>query len=212
MVQEKKLFNRNVLVLNKSWLPVHVTTLKEAIGLIFVGAAEVIVTEKELVSRSGHKIAFMYEKLNYQNWADISDQLDEKNISMVRSCTKRHFVPSVVCLTRWNGIPKYEVRFSRNTLYQRDKGKCQYCNKHLNKIDSTIDHVIPKSRGGKNIWENTVLSCKTCNEKKNDKTPEEAKMPLLHEPKKPAWISNKLGKANGLYEQNAWKLFSNHVF
>ena len=114
-------------------------------------------------------------------------------------------------LTRWNGVPRYEVKFCRTTLYERDNGKCQYCSVRLPKTKATIDHVLPKSRGGKNTWKNTVLSCKKCNERKDDRTPEEANMPLLTTPKKPSWIHLKLGKAQTIKEHDTWGKFLNYV-
>ena len=159
----KKMINENVLVLNKGFMPIHITTVRDAVGLVYIDAAKVVVTDN-MNSRQGQPIAFEWETLNYKNWIDISIKLDETKQRMVRSSSAKHFCPAVIQLTRWNGIPRYEVKFCRTTLYERDKGRCQYCNTKLPKAQATIDHILPKSRGGKNTWKNTVLSCKSCNE------------------------------------------------
>jgi 5-methylcytosine-specific restriction endonuclease McrA len=70
-------------------------------------------------------------------------------------------------------------------LYKRDQGKCSYCGKEITQKESTIDHIIPKSKGGSNTWENICLACKPCNVFKDDRSPKEAKMKLLITPYNP---------------------------
>ena len=79
------------------------------------------------------------------------------------------------------------MRFSRRNLMIRDKYHCQYCNIKVGKYKGTIDHIIPKSKGGKTDYLNCVLACKECNLKKSDRTPEEANMPLIQRPRKPSF-------------------------
>lgn len=74
---------------------------------------------------------------------------------------------------------------SRYMLYKRDNGKCAYCGRELSKKEATLDHIIPRSRGGKTEWKNVALSCKRCNTRKNDRTPKEAGMPLKVTPFNP---------------------------
>ena len=77
------------------------------------------------------------------------------------------------------------VYTDREILYARDRFLCAYCGEEFHEWKLTIDHVMPQSRGGKNIWQNCVTACKTCNHKKADRTPEEAKMKLLYVPYAP---------------------------
>ena len=70
-------------------------------------------------------------------------------------------------------------------MYTRDKGKCQYCNKKVLRTSSTYDHVIPRAQNGKTTWTNVVISCFDCNQKKKNRTPEQARMKLLIKPVKP---------------------------
>ena len=91
-------------------------------------------------------------------------------------------LPSVVVLNR---VAKRAGQLScdRKNVYIRDGGCCQYCGKKVSKKESTLDHVLPKSRGGVIRWNNVVLSCFSCNQKKGNRTPQEASMKLRREPK-----------------------------
>lgn len=80
-----------------------------------------------------------------------------------------------------------QVKFNRQNVFFRDKHKCQYCGDRFEKKGLTFDHVMPKSRGGATSWENIVTCCHACNNKKADRTPEEARMPLITKPVQPKW-------------------------
>jgi 5-methylcytosine-specific restriction endonuclease McrA len=80
---------------------------------------------------------------------------------------------------------KRSVRFSRENVYARDKGCCQYCGKKVTRKESTLDHVTPRAQGGPTRWENVVISCFPCNQRKKARTPREAGMRLASEPMKP---------------------------
>lgn len=94
-------------------------------------------------------------------------------------------MPSVIRLQKYIFIPFKGVILSRQNIFKRDRQQCQYCGKSK---DLTIDHVMPKSRGGKSTWSNLVTACKRCNSLKGDKTPEEAEMPLTNKPFKPSYV------------------------
>lgn len=94
---------------------------------------------------------------------------------------ERHPVPSVLRLKHYVNIRKKRqmAGAKRLRIYIRDKYKCQYCGEKKDAKDLTLDHVVPKSKGGEGIAENLVAACKPCNHKKADRTPEQARMPLL---------------------------------
>jgi hypothetical protein len=107
----------------------------------------------------------------------------EANLFEVRSVGKTILVPDRIVFA----IPKslhneIESKPAKGDIYKRDQGMCAYCGKKIKVGESTIDHVFPKSRGGKNTWLNLVLSCQKCNTKKADRTPAEAGMNLLVKP------------------------------
>lgn len=140
-----------VLVLNASYEPLHVTSVKRAITLVQYGVADVL-----------------------DNSEDV-----------VRSPSVVLQVPSVVRLKRYVRRPRvHPVPFNRRNILRRDTYTCQYCGASN---DLTLDHVMPRSRGGRHSWDNVVAACRTCNQRKGDKTPAEAKMPLRNRPHAPSF-------------------------
>ena len=106
----------------------------------------------------------------------------------IHSATRVWSLLSVVRLANSFKRDRIRVKFSRVNIYTRDGFKCQYCNRRFMSEDLTFDHVIPRSRGGRTVWENIVSCCSLCNKRKGDRTPLEAGMRLLHLPKKPAYL------------------------
>ena len=94
-------------------------------------------------------------------------------------------IPSVIVLKNVVKFISRSIRATRNNIIWRDKNTCQYCGYVGTSSNLTLDHVLPKSRGGDNSWLNLVTCCKKCNQKKRDRTPEEADMKLLNKPVKP---------------------------
>lgn len=118
----------------------------------------------------------------------------------VRSPSHRIPWPSIVRLRRFASVPYKRVMLSRNNILQRDGYSCQYCGSGSR---LTVDHVRPKSRGGRDTWENLVTACVRCNNYKGDRTPEEANMPLERRPFRPShvmFIRNRVGQL-----RDAWK-------
>jgi 5-methylcytosine-specific restriction endonuclease McrA len=94
--------------------------------------------------------------------------------------------PLVIRLLNYVRFTSAPLKLNRKRLYRRDDNQCVYCG---NKKSLTIDHVLPKSRGGKNTWTNLVTCCNTCNLKKGNRTPEEAGMKLRQKPYEPSIFS-----------------------
>ena len=92
-------------------------------------------------------------------------------------------IPSVVRLLKYRRIPRQNRSVSRKGILLRDRGACQYCGQALPPRSLTLDHVIPRSRGGASAWENLVASCFPCNNRKGDRTPQECGMALLKQPR-----------------------------
>ena len=92
-------------------------------------------------------------------------------------------LPKHVVLKNYVFVPYKQFSPTRKNILRRDNNTCQYCSCHLNKNNATIDHVLPRSRGGKHKWDNVVSCCLKCNRKKGNRTPSEAKMELLSNPK-----------------------------
>ncbi|MEO0255058.1 MAG: HNH endonuclease [candidate division WOR-3 bacterium] len=109
-----------------------------------------------------------------------------KNNKKIRSQYIQIDVPSVIRIKRYINYRPYNVPINKRNIMRRDKYTCQYCGKKGS--DLTIDHVIPKDRGGKDTWQNLVTCCKECNLKKGNRTPREAGMKLIKKPKKPTYF------------------------
>lgn len=127
------------------------------------------------------------------SWMEaITKVLIDKTVEVVETYPDRHIntvnwtinMPSVVRLLRPVKRDK-AVKFSRHGIYTRDRGRCQYCGERVQRSEYQNEHVIPRKQGGKTCWENIVLSCMICNQKKGGRTPEQAGMRLLSTPVRP---------------------------
>ncbi len=163
------MLNSNVLVLNRLYQPVHVTSVKRAFSLLYQGVAKAIDQQ--------------YRLYEFADWAALS-AADHDAITTIN---RRIRVPRVVVLSAYEYLPKGRVRFSRLNIYARDSDTCQYCGRQLSRSDLNLDHVNPRSQGGKTSWENVVCSCVECNLRKGGRTPEQARMKLLKKPVRPRW-------------------------
>ena len=142
---------QQVLVLNASYEPLNVTSVRRAHVLVFKGKAEVI------------------------------EQLQQQ----LHSATDTYPWPHVIRLVAYVRVPRaVQRKISRRALFARDGWKCAYCGTTAGRL--TLDHVVPRSRGGESVWENVVTACAPCNHRKGNRSLEEACMELLHLPKPPA--------------------------
>ncbi len=187
------MINSNVLVLNRSYLPIHITTLRRAFSLLYVGLARAV--DKQ------------YQTFDFQSWSELSVEAGRESIGLVNKAIR---VPRVILLTGFDRIPKRHVRFSRMNIYARDNHICQYCGRSIVRNEINLDHVIPRSKGGTSTWENVVCCCYSCNRKKGGRTPEQAGMKLLSTPKRPKWTPYVNFSLQRLTHQE-WRPFLNIV-
>lgn len=110
----------------------------------------------------------------------------EKDSVWIHSVNTKIPLPSVIRLIFFINAPKKKIILNRKNLLIRDRHRCQYCNRRVNPL--TIDHVIPRNYGGNNSWENLVVACLPCNNRKANRTPEQAGMNLIKKPKKPNYF------------------------
>jgi 5-methylcytosine-specific restriction endonuclease McrA len=110
-------------------------------------------------------------------------QAEELNTSEVHSTTKTLKVPSVIRLLAYRHIPQQTRALSRKNILLRDHNTCQFCKRTFPASELTLDHVMPRSRGGRSSWENLVACCYACNNRKGDRTPEEAGLKLTRRPR-----------------------------
>jgi 5-methylcytosine-specific restriction endonuclease McrA len=110
-----------------------------------------------------------------------------KDSRKVRSTRISFPFPTIVRLRAYIRVPYKKIVLSRKNILRRDNHKCQYCSRA--DVTLTIDHIVPKSKGGDDSWENLVAACVKCNNKKGDRSPEDANMPLYKKPSKPSHIT-----------------------
>lgn len=118
-------------------------------------------------------------------WLQKADSIANKKDRVIRTSSLSFPFPSVIRLRSYVHMPYRNVILSRRNVLRRDAFECQYCRK---KDGLTLDHVIPKSRGGRDVWDNLVTACNGCNNRKGSKTPEEAMMPLIRKPFRPSHV------------------------
>ena len=115
-------------------------------------------------------------------------------------------VPLVIRLVYYVRIPhRVSLPVTRRALLVRDRYTCQYCGAQPGRQELTMDHILPRSRGGKTTWENVVAACKACNGKKGNKTPAEANMTLLNQPTKPRYFA--MAYVTSMETRNAWEKY-----
>lgn len=164
------LLDQPTLVLNRSWLPVHVTTVRRALSLLVRGAATVVQPET-------------YETFEFEAWI----ARPHPRRAVIRTVRVQIPVPEVVVLRCYDRPARRSVPFTRRNLYRRDQLRCQYCGRRPGTRSLTIDHVLPRSLGGTTSWTNCVLACAECNGRKGGRTPEQVGMKLLKPPVRPRW-------------------------
>lgn len=116
-------------------------------------------------------------------YLDKADLIQAAKGEVIRSIDSTYPYPSIIKINRYVTAPYRGVVLTRYNVFKRDAHKCQYCG---TKNDLTLDHLIPKSKGGKTTWKNIVTACKKCNAKKGDGNPKEAGLTLKREPYRPS--------------------------
>ena len=129
-----------------------------------------------------------YEPLNITSWRRATVMLlkgKAEGLEHVAGVTLRPGLhpPSVIRLCQFVRVPFRNLPLTRRNLFHRDGHRCQYCGSHNDNL--SIDHVVPRSRGGAHNWENVTTACLRCNVHKGNRTPREAGMGLLHSPRRP---------------------------
>ena len=177
-----------VLVLNRLWQAVNIVGVQRAFSLLLQDHAQVIYTGDE-----------NFQMMDSAEWIALSElDVPGDNEAFLQTVNMRIRVPKVLLLRDYDKLPAKEVRFSRETLFERDDYRCQYCGNHFEESLLNMDHVIPKDRGGRTSWENIVTSCIKCNSRKANRLPHQASMHLLRKPERPRWrpfVSSLLGES-----------------
>jgi hypothetical protein len=167
--------NRRVLVLNRNWQAVSIVGPRRAFSLLFRDHARIINPE-----------SVEHAPFGIDEWIDYSlrhpPESEREAMHTVHLALR---IPDVVILSDYDRLPLREVHLSRDGIFERDGHTCQYCGRKFAEGELTIDHVIPRERGGRNTWENLVTACRQCNSAKANRLPHEAGMRLTRKPRRP---------------------------
>jgi len=206
------------LVLNRSWTAISTTSVRRAVVLLVRGAAGVVHPTTYQLHTWEQWLARSHDALTEDPGAlDVPQPADDASVLVVgdgvaapprasgRGLTTSRSgrpgaggrllgfnlsicVPEVIALRTYDGYPARGVAFTRRNLYKRDSHTCQYCGKRPGVEDLTIDHVLPRSRGGPSSWENCVTACRPCNARKANRLAHELNLTLTRPPAAPRWL------------------------
>lgn len=192
-----------VLVLNKLYVAIRVISARRAFCLLARNLAEVI-----------HVDDGRYATYDFKSWAELSEfqrRFQPDKFDWVRTVRIHIAVPRVIRLLGYDRLPDQMVKLNRRNLFARDRNQCQYCGQHFPTSELSIDHVVPRTQGGGDTWENLVCACVKCNAKKGGRTPEQAHMKLIRKPVRPRrnpLITIRLGQER----YASWKAFLDEAY
>jgi 5-methylcytosine-specific restriction endonuclease McrA len=193
----------NVLVLNRHYMAVRVVGARRAFSLLFRQLAEVVAYEEGT-----------YANYDFHSWCEVSQfkrQFEPEGYDWVATLNFDVAVPKIIRLLFYDRLPRSDVKFNRRNIFARDENRCQYCGKKFPTKELSLDHVVPRSMGGRSVWENVVCACVQCNVRKGGRTPEQARMTLTRRPVKPR--RNPLIHVHlGHQRYHSWKQFLDHAY
>jgi 5-methylcytosine-specific restriction endonuclease McrA len=174
---DDSVLDSNVLVLNKHFAAIRVVSARRAFTMLFKRIAEIISVENA-----------QYYSYDFESWREASElraKYEREHHDWVRCVRFELVVPRIIRLLGYDRLPPQPVKFNRRNIYARDRNRCQYCGKRFPTSELTLDHIVPRSRGGEMNWTNIVCCCVACNVRKGGRLPIEANMRLIAEPVKP---------------------------
>ena len=194
-----------VLVLNRNWQAINVRSPQEAFCQMATNVATALEIEFEDVDGDVALRTRNIRPVTWNEWITLPIRPQDNAVQTVRGPIR---VPTVIVAVNYAKVPKKRPKLCAKTIRERDANRCQYTGKLLKPDEGSLDHVVPRSRGGRDIWENLVWSAKEVNHRKADRLPHEAGLKLLSVPRAPkellasALIRNTAGVED-------WKLFLN---
>src|SRR5213592_1544878 len=145
--------NANVLVLNKFYQAIRVINVRRAFSLLCRELAEVVHIETDASGKS------QWLNLKFTDWQELSAlkaEFEPDGYDWIHTVRFQIAVPRIIRLLGYDKLPRQDVKFNRRNIYARDSSRCQYCGKKMPTSDLSLDHVVPKSQGGKTSWDNIV--------------------------------------------------------
>jgi 5-methylcytosine-specific restriction endonuclease McrA len=170
------------LRLNRSWLPIGIGTPRQAVVAMTGGLdGQPPVYAMDIMMDPDGSLSYA-SPVAWEDWIKLPVRESDLSIRTQRFEIR---CPTVIICANYNKVPLKTPRLSSGTIWDRDGGVCQYSGRKLSRKEGNIDHVIPSSRGGRDVWENLVLAHKDINSQKANRTPEEAGLRLIRRPISP---------------------------
>jgi 5-methylcytosine-specific restriction endonuclease McrA len=193
----------SVLVLNKLYMAVRVISVRRAFCLLFKELAEVITID------DGQYVSF-----NFTTWREASEAralFKGPDDEFIRTVHFEIQVPRIIRLLTYDRLPRQKVKFNRRNIFARDGNRCQYCGRKFATSELSLDHILPRSQGGRATWDNIICACLKCNVRKGGRTPREAGMRLCREPVEPR-TSPVLRLKLSHCKYRSWKAFLDNAY
>lgn len=190
-----------VLVLNRNWQAINVRTPQEAFCMLATNVA----TGLEIDRGNGAR-AEALRPVTWDEWITLPIREQDESVHTVRGPIR---VPTVIVAVNYAKVPKKRPKLCARTIRERDGNRCQYTGRVLRPDEGSLDHVVPRSRGGQDTWDNLVWSAKEVNQKKADRLPHEAGLKLLSVPRAPRELPVSALIRNTSAIQD-WNLFIEH--
>ena len=199
-----------VLVLNRNWQAINVRTPQEAFCMMATNVATGLEiafegTDESLPFRIPHSALRTrnIRPVTWEEWIKLPIRDQDEAVHTVRGQIR---VPTVIVAVNYAKVPKKRPKLCARAIRERDGNRCQYTGRVLRPNEGSLDHVVPRSRGGKDAWENLVWSAKEVNQRKADRLPHEAGLKLLSVPRAPKELPVSALIRNAA-EIEDWKLF-----
>jgi 5-methylcytosine-specific restriction endonuclease McrA len=193
------ILNKNiVLVLNRNWQAINIRTPQEAFCQMATNVATALDIELGDDAR-----AEALRPVTWDEWITLPVREHDNAVRTARGAIR---VPTVIVAVNYARVPKKRPKLCAKTIRERDHNRCQYTGRLLHPEEGSLDHVVPRSRGGRDAWENLVWSSKEVNSRKGNRLPHEAGLRLLNVPRAPKElpVSALIRNPHGVAE---WELF-----
>ncbi|HZV34612.1 MAG TPA: HNH endonuclease [Verrucomicrobiae bacterium] len=189
-----------VLVLNRNWQAINIRTPQEA----FCMMASNVATGLDIELANG-ACAEALRPVTWDEWLTLPIRAQDNAVHTVRGQIR---VPTVIVAVNFARVPKKRPKLCAKSIRERDGNRCQYTGKLLKPDEGSLDHVLPRSRGGKDSWDNLVWSSKDVNARKGNRLPHEAGLKLLSIPRAPKELPA-TALIRNTHSVAEWKLFLN---
>ena len=198
------ILNKNiVLVLNRNWQAINIRTPAEAFCQMATNVATALDVEFDEGQGDVNRHPSAIRPVTWDEWITLPVRPQDNAVRTTRGAIR---VPTIIVAVNFARVPKKRPKLSTRSIRERDGNRCQYTGRLLRPHEGSLDHVVPRSRGGRDTWENLVWSAKAVNQRKADRLPHEAGLKLLAVPRAPRElpVTAFLRNAHGVAE---WNLF-----